>query len=145
MHLKSIDIIPTFKFDQIYSDSFLKYSKAALYSEAINFFSQKFDDLPQWIARAPGRVTLMGKHIDYSGFGVLPFALQREVVLLFKTNNHGKIRFSNVDSKRFETADFELDPESWKTASGAWTGYILWGFKAILSLIGKKSNSKIFF
>lgn len=34
-----------------------------------------------WIARAPGRVNLMGDHVDYNDGWVLPMAIEREVML----------------------------------------------------------------
>ena len=40
-------------------------------------FQQHYARLPQWVAVAPGRVNLIGEHVDYCGGFVLPMAIER--------------------------------------------------------------------
>src|SRR5262245_42728251 len=41
----------------------------------------RFGESPQWIAAAPGRVNLIGEHIDYNNGFVLPMAIDRYCVI----------------------------------------------------------------
>ena len=136
------DGIPTLRFPFLYSSPSIKVSKSNLYSRSLQLFSEKYGSVPEFIARAPGRVNLIGEHIDYSGYGVLPFALHNEIVFFVRKNTLGKIRFSNLNQKRFADSEFGLDPRIWKTERGAWDSYLLWGFRAILSLIESKGIDK---
>ena len=42
-------------------------------------FRDQFDETPQIIVRAPGRVNLIGEHTDYNDGYVLPIAIDRVV------------------------------------------------------------------
>lgn len=44
-------------------------------------FRARFGRPPAFIARAPGRVNLIGEHIDYALFGVLPAAVERDILI----------------------------------------------------------------
>ena len=44
-------------------------------------FREVFGEDPQFIARAPGRVNLIGEHTDYNGGFVLPAAIDRTVLM----------------------------------------------------------------
>jgi galactokinase len=46
-------------------------------------FEQKFGAKPAFIARAPGRVNLLGEHVDYNAGFVLPAAIDRATVIAF--------------------------------------------------------------
>jgi galactokinase len=47
------------------------------------FFSQKFGFECAGVARAPGRVNLLGEHVDYNGGFVLPAAIDRATYVAF--------------------------------------------------------------
>jgi len=48
-----------------------------------NIFSKTFRDKPAHIARAPGRVNLLGEHVDYNDGFVLPAAIDRATYIAF--------------------------------------------------------------
>ncbi len=62
-------------------------------------FQQKFGRPPAFVARAPGRVNLLGEHVDYNDGFVLPAAIDRATY----------IAFSPADSERTTlwAADFD--------------------------------------
>ena len=50
-----------------------------------NIFSEKFGNVPVHIARAPGRVNLLGEHVDYNDGFVLPAAIDRATYVAFSS------------------------------------------------------------
>ena len=55
----------------------LALASAALAAE----FARRFGHAPAYIARAPGRVNLIGEHIDYALFGVFPAAVEQDILI----------------------------------------------------------------
>lgn len=41
----------------------------------MNKYIEYYNSKPTHLSIAPGRVNLIGEHIDYEGFGVFPFAI----------------------------------------------------------------------
>ena len=50
-------------------------------------YQEKFGHTPAHIARAPGRVNLLGEHVDYNDGFVLPAAIDRATYIAFSPTN----------------------------------------------------------
>ncbi|KAN0066514.1 galactokinase [Thecaphora frezii] len=72
--------------DAIYSPAgVLKNSKR--WNDLAHQFKQLFNGTtPDFIARAPGRVNLIGEHIDYVGFSVFPAAIEKDILMATKVS-----------------------------------------------------------
>ena len=99
------------------------------YQDLVDRFIQKYGKAPTHLARAPGRVNLIGEHIDYCGYGVLPMALEQDIVMAFAPNQSGYIQLSNMDEQyrsiTIDAANFSIDGVSWQN-------YFLCGFKGVI-------------
>ncbi|MGB6648623.1 MAG: galactokinase [Bacteroidota bacterium] len=78
------------------------------------------------VARAPGRVNLIGEHTDYNGYPVLPMAVDRDILLAF-TGGSG-VDICNLDP-RYEQRRFSAKLPLDRSARGDWSNYV----KAALS------------
>ena len=87
------------------------------------------------VARAPGRVNLIGEHTDYNGLPVLPMALDREILLRFKTRADRRVILSNADP-RFPALDFELGESIPPEQGGAWGNYVRAAAQALRREVG---------
>jgi galactokinase len=64
-------------------------------------FAAAFGVPPTIVARAPGRVNLIGEHTDYSGLPVLPIAIDRALLVAVSSDDSGVVE---VRSETFEPA-----------------------------------------
>src|ERR1051326_4078096 len=81
-----------------------------------------FDASPARVARAPGRVNLIGEHIDYCGLPVFPMALSRGVRIAFERRANRGTRLVNADA-RFAPSFFTVDAELPPAPAGDWSNY----------------------
>jgi len=61
-------------------------------ADLLTAFTVKFGDQPAQVFRAPGRVNLLGEHVDYNGGPVLPAAIDRAVYMAASANTSGIIQ-----------------------------------------------------
>lgn len=87
------------------------------------------------VARAPGRVNLIGEHTDYNGLPVLPMALDREIVLRFQPRADRRVILRNADP-RFPPTDFELGEQIVPEDGGAWGNYVRAAGQALWREVG---------
>jgi len=97
-------------------------------------FQQRFESPPAGIAFAPGRVNLIGEHVDYCGGPVLPMAIGLGVRAAFAPRPGSTIRVHarDIDSRdSFDLASDEIQPDR----PGSWKNYVR-GVAAMLAREG---------
>src|SRR5947199_1293098 len=77
---------------------------------------------PVHVVRAPGRVNLIGEHIDYCGLPVFPMALRQSVRIAFQPRSERETRLVNRDS-RFAPSAFVMSESIPAAPAGDWGNY----------------------
>ncbi len=82
---------------------------------------------------APGRVNLIGEHIDYHGLAVLPMALERCIRVEFEPRGDRRIRMTSAG---FGEREFEWTADLQPVAAGDWENYIRAAARAVAGTWG---------
>lgn len=89
----------------------------------LSAFEEKLGGAPTHLARAPGRVNLIGEHTDYNDLPVFPMALHREVRVALRPRDDGMVVLHNLlDS--FPTVEFEIELAIPPYVQGSWGNYV---------------------
>lgn len=114
-------------------------------------FRERFGRAPEGLARAPGRVNLIGEHVDYEGYAVLPMAIEQDVCVAFAASKDvdescgGEVRLrvdlANADAAEYPPAEVEMAmgagaaaPEL-RSGRQAWATYVICGLLAVRGLL----------
>ena len=89
------------------------YSNMHIIENITNIYQEKFGHAPVHIARAPGRVNLLGEHVDYNDGFVLPAAIDRATYIAFSSTDAPHSTLWAVDLN--QQASFSLETLSSKT------------------------------
>lgn len=113
-------------------------------------FAHEFGHPAQFISRSPGRVNIIGEHIDYSLYSVLPMAITADAVIAVSTTPVApdaktfKVLVRNVQGSKFAPGEFDIpiggDVEIDSTKF-EWTNYFKSGLRGALSLLYKKKGA----
>ena len=77
---------------------------------------------PAVLARAPGRVNLIGEHTDYNGLPVLPIAIDCDVRVAARRRDDQRVDLANVDPA-FAPRHYLLGPQPAPSPPGDWANY----------------------
>ncbi|XP_028166427.1 N-acetylgalactosamine kinase [Ostrinia nubilalis] len=108
-----------------------------------NDFFEEFGTMPQFIVKVPGRVNIIGEHIDYCGYPVLPLALEQDILIGGKPIDVQELHLRNTNKKyiKYSTKllSFEdLDIKADETGKPYWYNYVLCGIKGAIEYLNNE-------
>ena len=84
-------------------------------------FGSRFGRSPAAVSAAPGRVNLIGEHLDYNEGHVLPVAIDRNVMVAFAPRQDGRVRLYSLDFEQESSFDLE---DTGKDPEAPWSDYV---------------------
>ena len=91
--------------------------------QALSNFERLFrSDAAPMMVHVPGRVNLIGEHIDYYGMPVLPMAIQKQITIAFLPRKDGRI--CAISGQYPDTIQFAINSPFIPGASGHWGNYV---------------------
>ncbi|KAJ5722586.1 hypothetical protein N7488_000621 [Penicillium malachiteum] len=119
------------------------------FSSLISQFNKEYNHRPDFVARSPGRVNIIGEHIDYSLYDVLPTAVSVDVIMAVKivpATSETTIKIANVAPEKFPTREFtfphdaeiEIDPKKHE-----WVNYFKAGLSGALKFLRNEKEDVV--
>ena len=134
--------------NDIYADAVRAQQR---YTALTSRFLAVYHRPPLFYVRAPGRVNLIGEHIDYCGYSVLPMAIDRDTVIAAAVNDDSllsppdphPVQIANYDSA-FAAITFNSNTDLFTTeAAHNWTKYVQCGFKGVFNDRKAQSDTSV--
>ncbi|KAF4689418.1 galactokinase [Perkinsus olseni] len=97
---------------------------------------------PKVVVRSPGRVNLIGEHIDYNGFGVLPCAIERYTFIAAGLSEEGTsdlLSLRHMDEKEFTPKVITALPDTTPIPVHHWTNYVLAAYLGLREKLGAEA------
>ncbi|NHM06616.1 galactokinase [Flavobacterium sp. CYK-4] len=96
--------------------------KKKLIQRTISHFETCFGKQPQAIFLSPGRINIIGEHIDYNDGFVLPAAINKYICFAFAKNQGTQCRIQALDLKQSHQLDLN---DTLEPIEKMWANYIL--------------------
>ncbi|MBC7440260.1 MAG: galactokinase, partial [Flavobacterium sp.] len=92
-----------------------------LIKSTTDFFQQTFNSNADKVVLSPGRINIIGEHIDYNDGYVLPAAIDKIICFAFEKNNSNIANIQAIDLN--ESVEIDLKKEAVLTEV-VWTNYL---------------------
>ncbi|PVH78365.1 Galactokinase [Cadophora sp. DSE1049] len=134
----------------IYTEDALS-TQTTRWEKLLKQFKTNYGSTPDFVSRSPGRVNIIGEHIDYSLYSVLPMAITADVLLAVRVIDDSqapegsyKIKVSNIQSEKFPAHEFDIPYETVDIDAKVheWTNYFKSGLRGALELLRAKHGAE---
>jgi len=128
-------------------------AQAARWSSLLGRFRTLYGRPAQFVSRSPGRVNLIGEHIDYSLYGVLPMAVAADALLAVaileesdgpsSPDGSVTVKLANVDDARYPAREVRVSASGEVDIDASvheWTNYFKAGLRGAMELLVKKGG-----
>ncbi|MEE2754765.1 MAG: galactokinase family protein [Candidatus Latescibacterota bacterium] len=106
-------------------DTTILESRRLILQQAVNTFIEVYGpDREVIVSRAPGRINLLGNHVDHRGGHVNYMAINRDTILVASVNDDDTVRLANANADRFSASEFRISDLLPADRRGAWLEYI---------------------
>lgn len=124
-------------------------NQAPRWNSLVERFTSTYGHQPSFIARSPGRVNIIGEHIDYSLYSVLPMAITADAILAVSASSPStdastfKVKVANLQNEKFKSQEFEVQQDGEVEIDASkfeWTNYFKSGLKGAMELLRSKKG-----
>ena len=119
-------------------------AQSGRWKSLVSTFSSTFGHKPAFVARSPGRVNIIGEHIDYSLYDCLPAGIAADVAIAVSTStssdSKASISIANILPETFKPQTFQLNENhsvDIDSSTHEWTNYFKAGAVGALALLSK--------
>ena len=116
----------------------------------ITKFSDIFGHKPLFVARSPGRVNIIGEHIDYSLYNVLPAAVTVDVLIAVRSippsRQEASIQCANVNSEKYPTREITVPQDGnveIDKSQHDWSNYFRAGLRGAMEFLRTKHGASL--
>ncbi|RCI14230.1 hypothetical protein L249_5929 [Ophiocordyceps polyrhachis-furcata BCC 54312] len=118
-------------------------TEAPRWDQLLRRFRDLYGRSASFVARSPGRVNIIGEHIDYSLYSVLPMAVTADAIVAVATrpaaaDAAARIRLANVHEAKFPSREFLISVDGdvdIDASSLEWSNYFKSGLRGALGLL----------
>jgi len=108
-------------FKELYGENI--QSQKRRYVDLLNHFINKYGDKKVVITRSPGRVNLMGRHIDHRGGSINVMVTDKDTVFVSAMRDDDIVNISNVDTS-YPDKNFSISEAFYNKKFDSWLDYI---------------------
>ena len=99
----------------------LHENKRAQYLRALECYAQAYDlEDRVFLVRSPGRLNLLGRHIDHRGGYTNVVAISEEVLMVCSTREDDVIEMHNTDRRQYREGAFSIKEQAQALGGGDW-------------------------